>query len=765
MSDELPADVGGSLAAVAGLAAGSRVAGYLLEEQVGAGGMAVVYRALDERLDRRVALKVLAPALAADQAFRQRFIRESRAAAAVDDPHIIPVFEAGEASGVLFIAMRYVPGGDVRSLVRRDGPLSPRRAMEIISQVASALDAAHRRGLVHRDVKPANMLMDASSDADRPDHVYLSDFGLSKGAPSSVGLTSSGQFLGTPAYMAPEQIEGRQVDGRTDEYALACAVFEMLSGSPPFPHHQPMALIWAQMSESPPPLTSRRPDLPPAVDAVLARAMAKAPQDRYASCRMFTNALRGALELVPYDSGPGAVQPLEHPPTEFTWPAADGAPGDRVPAAVATVRPGQDPGRGAAAGTAGNPIGPANAPGSSPSAADGARTASRQRRRGITPVTFAGISVLVAAGIVAAAILLHSPSAGTAGTPSAVGTSTPSTGPTSTPTTGVTSTPSTGPTSTPGTNSRSAPITSTPSYILQSTLPEPGVNAVAFSSDGKILATGSPDGTYLWDPGTGNLTATLPDPGSGGVYAVAFGPDHILAAGDHNGSTYLWNASTQKLIATLRNPGNVYAVAFSPDGTTLAVGDFNHHTYLWDVATRKRIAALTDPASLGVNAVAFNPDGNTLATGDYNGSTYLWDVATRAMIAALPVPGAGDVLAVAFSPDGKTLATGDFDGSTYLWNVANASQVGTASPAGTLPDPGVGTAVEALAFSPDGSTLAAGDVDGSTYLWNLANPSVATPLALPGSGRRHVWAVAFSPDGNKLATGNHYGNTYLWQAG
>ena len=196
---------------LAGLGAGSRVAGYLLEGQVGAGGMAVVFRARDVRLERVVALKVLAPGLAADEGFRRRFIRESRAAAAVDDPHIIPVYEAGEAGGVLFIAMRFVAGGDVRSLLRRRGVLSAGRVAGIVSPVALALDAAHAAGLVHRDVKPANMLVDVRPG--RPDHVYLSDFGLSKGALSVAGLTGSGQFLGTPGYSAPEQIQGRRVDG------------------------------------------------------------------------------------------------------------------------------------------------------------------------------------------------------------------------------------------------------------------------------------------------------------------------------------------------------------------------------------------------------------------------------------------------------------------------------------------------------------------------------------------------------------------------
>jgi serine/threonine protein kinase len=169
--------------ALSGFRAGSLLAGYRLEAQVGAGGMAVVFRARDQRLDRLVALKILTPALTADPAFRRRFIAESRAAAAVDDPHIIPVHEAGEAGGVLFIAMRFVAGGDLRRVLDREGALPPDRATGFVSPVASALDAAHRAGLVHRDVKPANILVDARED--RPDHVYLSDFGVSKGAVSS----------------------------------------------------------------------------------------------------------------------------------------------------------------------------------------------------------------------------------------------------------------------------------------------------------------------------------------------------------------------------------------------------------------------------------------------------------------------------------------------------------------------------------------------------------------------------------------------------
>jgi serine/threonine-protein kinase len=348
------------------VAPGDRVAGYRLEEQIGQGGMAVVYRARDERLDRRVALKLLAPSLAADAAFRQRFIRESRAAAAVDHPNIIPVYEAGDAGGALFIAMRYVQGGDVRSLLARNGPLSPDRVLSIVGQVAAALDAAHASGLIHRDIKPANMLLgtaEAVTAGDRAappswpqEHVYLSDFGISKQSLVSQRLTTTGQFVGTLDYIAPEQIEGLEIDGRADQYALACATYELLSGLPPYRKEQYLAIINAHLAEPVPSLVDRRPELPAVVDLVLAKAMAKQPAGRYGTCGQFAADLGRALGLLP-----GHVEASGPPP-------ADGADAERGqwPATELAASPGVA-GHGDAPPSGGGPPGPLP-PGYRPSA-------------------------------------------------------------------------------------------------------------------------------------------------------------------------------------------------------------------------------------------------------------------------------------------------------------------------------------------------------------------------------------------------------------
>ena len=269
------------------LGPGSRFGGYRIEATVGRGGMATVYRAEHVHLRRPVALKVPMPELAADAVFRERFIRESRAAAALTHPHLVAVYDAGEIDGVLFLAMQFVEGDDLGRLLKRDGPPSLARTAIVIGQIAAALDAAHGRGLVHRDVKPANVLVDG-------DHCYLADFGLTRLIGVTVA-TMTGDVLGTLSYAAPEQIEGASVDRRADVYALGCTAYECIVGETPFAHRAGAALLYAQLTEAPPRPSDRRPELPEAVDAVLARALAKAPAERFATCGELAAALAGAL--------------------------------------------------------------------------------------------------------------------------------------------------------------------------------------------------------------------------------------------------------------------------------------------------------------------------------------------------------------------------------------------------------------------------------------------------------------------------------------
>ncbi|WP_182904542.1 serine/threonine-protein kinase [Microbispora sp. H13382] len=296
---------------------GRRLGDYTIEAVVGRGGMATVYRARDQRLGRAVALKVLAPQLAHDDRFRDRFVRESRMVASIDHPNIIPVYEAGERDELLFIAMRYVEGSDMRKLVQSEGPLPVGRANPLFAQIASALDSAHAHGLVHRDVKPANILVTQS------DHVYLTDFGLTKSSAAEAGLTSHGHFMGTPRYVAPEQIRGLPVDGRSDLYAFACVVYEALAGQPPFQRDTELALLYAHVSHDPPPLTPYRPDLPHAANAVITRALAKAPAERFPTCQAFVSALRDAI------SG-GAGDPAG-PVSPSYPPVSQASPGPSVP--------------------------------------------------------------------------------------------------------------------------------------------------------------------------------------------------------------------------------------------------------------------------------------------------------------------------------------------------------------------------------------------------------------------------------------------------
>jgi hypothetical protein len=270
---------------------GSVFAGYRIEGVLARGGMGVIYRATDPELDRVVALKIIAPEYADDAGAVARFKAETRAAAALEHPNIVPIHRGGESDGVLYLAMRLVPGTNLREQLDR-GRMDLDRVARIVSDVASALDAAHEKGLVHRDVKPGNVLL--AGDGDR-EHVYLTDFGLAKRLAAPAELTRAGAVVGTPDYLAPEQIEGRTLDGRADVYALGCVAYEMLTGRVPFGRPTSMATLWAHLTDPPPLPRAERPELVPAFDTVVARATAKDPDERYATAGELAAALRDAV--------------------------------------------------------------------------------------------------------------------------------------------------------------------------------------------------------------------------------------------------------------------------------------------------------------------------------------------------------------------------------------------------------------------------------------------------------------------------------------
>jgi serine/threonine-protein kinase len=355
--------------------AGEEFAGYRLLSVLGRGGMSTVYRAHNPRLGNVIALKVLAPELAQIDVFRARFLEESGLAASLNHPNVVPIHDSGSSDGLLYIAMRYVTGTDLRQILNSRGRLPPETAVFLLSQAARALDAAHRGGLVHRDVKPGNLLIEQASDESDPDHLYLTDFGIAKRATDYTGLNATGKITGTVDYISPEQIRGLPVLGPADQYSLGCVLYECLTGRVPFARDMNATAARARGQEQPAPATTLRPGLPRAADEVFTRVLADRPGDRYGSCREFMAAARSALGS----------------------PAAPPVPGGPLPGGTPRAGPGHpeeiahEPGGGPAAPGAGSPP---------PGAAKAGRE--RGRRRGssrLVTVTAVAAALVLAAGI------------------------------------------------------------------------------------------------------------------------------------------------------------------------------------------------------------------------------------------------------------------------------------------------------------------------------------------------------------------------------
>jgi serine/threonine protein kinase len=702
------------------LVPGSLVGGYRVESRIGAGGMAMVLRARDEALGRTVALKILAPALAGDAEFRERFIRESRAVAAVDHPHIIPVYAAGEADGVLYLAMRFVVGGDLRSVGQREGPLPGGRAVALLAHIASALDAAHSAGLVHRDVKPANILVDTSPG--HQEHPYLSDFGLAKGAASSNGLTGTGQFIGTPDYAAPEQISGKRALPQTDQYALACVAYTILTGRPLFGRNEPMATLWAHVQEQPPLLTASRPDLDAAGDKVLARALAKAPEDRYPTCSHFVAALSAALgaDIASGSIYPGAVRtsrpglraPSNGKPTR---PAAL----SRHSASVSAVRdaPARPDSQTGAQRTITRP-GVLGADGAT--APPDGRPAGRRRTRRIGIAATAGVAV---AGVIAAAFMVANH---------------------------------------PGPDKHAATSPLTLAAVLPPTEESATITA-AFKPDGTLITADMTGSAYAWNVAARHVMQLVQEqPSSSGFVTLSSDGALFAAASGASGQLNIWDTATGGKIASVAS--KTYSVMSYPDpdllSSTGVLATFDQAAApktaaVWNLRTGKKLALLNSPGGHAFTSIAVSADGSTVATSEGNGVTYLWSLSpTPIPRLRLDSPDGAHIYGSAFSANGSRLITSDNKGTAYVWDTASGRPISTLS----IPK----HELDIVVLSPDGR-FAAGDSfeNNAINVWNATTGKLIAAVTDPeGHG---ATALTFNTGDTELAVTDTNANVNVWK--
>jgi YVTN family beta-propeller protein len=688
---------------------GEEFAGYRLVAIIGRGGMSTVFRAENPRLGNVIALKVLAPELAANDVFRTRFLEESRIAASMNHPNVIPIHDMGSSGGLLFIAMRYVTGTDMRQMLKKRGRLPPDRAVFLLSQAARALDAAHRRGLVHRDVKPGNLLVERASDDTDPDHVYLADFGISKHQGGRSGLTATGQSLGTIDYVAPEQIRGISVLGLADQYSLGCVLYECLTGRVPFEKDLDAAIIWAHMEESPTQPTMLRPELPPAIDEVFARVLAKNPGDRYETCREFMTAARDAL-------GPMADPPTGslnmHAPRSAPMAYSDESgvmPSQQVGSgAYQGDRYGYDAGRYPPTELAHEPAGTFNAAptaswpvaGSAPPlppagqpvppGPPGGRRRSRGRGRGRL---VAAVALVLGAGATAAGVTIaltgghRGPAGGAAVSPAG--------------------------------------------RISAVQAPSVAVPTVA----GKIQLGQNP--SYIQVAPNGEF-AYVVNPAAGAINVIS--------------------TATDLVSGTIKIPqGPPQFVSFSPDSRTAYVSVYNTrgtvHLIAFIDTAAGTVTATVEADNFTPGPSTTSPDGrylyvpnhNTAMSGANENVVDVIDTAARKLVGNIAVP--ANPHWVAFGKNGRFYTSDHMSAKVTVLNAQNNAVIGEIQ---------VGETPHSEAMSPDGSRLAVTSFDGNeVFLIDTATSKMVAQIPVG----RNPLDIAYSPDGRYLYTTNNEDNT------
>ncbi len=781
---------------------GTTLGTYQVADSVGRGGMATVYKAYDPATDRYVAIKVLSEEFAQDSGFLARFEREAKVVASLQHVHILPVFEYGQKSGITYLVMPYISSGTLRDLLERER-LSVAEAVRIFVQLGEAVDYAHRRKVLHRDLKPGNVLLDSSGN------VLLTDFGLTRLVETPSTLTGTG-VIGTPAYMAPEQAQGEDVDARGDIYSLGVMLYEMITGDVPFKADTPIAVIFKHINDPLPSARLKVADLPEGIDQVILRATAKKPADRFQTAGEMVQALRRAANTLfaatmlnsgADSTGSGAYVPVSptmvaHSPRRNRRSLAlglgvvilvaaaivilalagvlGGGDSDQTPTSGAvaqqpTVTPTALP-----SATSTPPLTPMiqavrtipvrQQPGSQYPVIGSVDVGQRLDITGISEdgawyqirlpdgtlgwvaASPAMVSTLGDLGGVPVVVILTATPTATA-TSTATATATPTDTPTATPTATPTNTPTATATVT-ATPTDTPPPTRTPSFT-------PTVTATpTATTTATATPTRTPTATF-----TPTVTLTL-TPTPSVTFTPSATPTQTLTLTPSPAPTRpaFEMAAEYKELAVLdaHNGNAVFGVAYSPDGTLFATVSKDQMAWLWDAATERPVETLAGHIGT-VFGVAFSPDGQRLATAGADGTVRLWNVVTGLQLLVLPQHTERGVFRVAFSPDGTLIAAGGQDGSIGLWD----AQTGELIKAWT----GHQGVVYGVAFSADSRMLATSGADDHVIrLWYMdrASPQFGLQVIALTSTLQGLNEIAFSPDGTTLAVGGFPPSIELW---
>ncbi len=727
---------------------GRRLGRYEIREVLGTSAMSAIYHAYQTDLERHVAVKVLSPELTQQPDYIAQFTQEARMVAALEHPHIVPIYDYGLLEGISYLVTRLLTGGTLAQRLDQRlidaGPLPAlQETSHLIKQLASALDYAHSRGVIHRDVKSGNVMFDGQGRA------YLVDFGIARLIHKNSALTERGIAFGTPSHMAPEQWSKEEITPATDQYALGILTYLLVTGVLPFTATAPHGFMYKHLNETPTPPHTLRDGVPESVTIVLERVLAKQPEDRYRTVSAFADAFAHAVEGLsgePTDYFTFSLTPATMPIAAVP----DGAQHSEIEPAPAPLTPE-----------------PLVLPTPVPvEAIDPTPIQMRQPARKPNYITWmlvgAGIGMLLlivfaAAGLLALTSLVNPGE----GEQPPIPTNTFSVIPTLTPIMSATAlipipaltsiaqvNPTMGSVPVSGLTAANASEVVQVASFLNEAVP---VRCIAFDPTGNILASGNGDSTiWLWNINTGAVQTILSGH-EGIVYGLEYSPDGaLLASASGDGTIILWDSRSGAIVNTLRgHTGEVRSVSFSPDGTRLASAGEDGSVRLWNVPTGTQQAILVGHAQR-VLSVEFSPDGTSLASGGLDTNVILWDAATGIQRATF-TGHQGEVRAVAFNPDGTTLASASTDNTIRVWNTRDGASLFV------LPEHG--RDVFSVDFSPDGSLLATGGRDNTVRLWNVHTGEHI--IALSGHSG-WVFDVAFSPDGAQLASAGGDGSVRVW---